>query len=657
MKERKYLTKSKFKIGQECANKLFYLDKPEYPNTKNDNDFLKALADGGFQVGELAKIYHPKGVSVDTLNYDEALSQTNELLKLEKVTIFEAAIKYKNFFIRIDILEKSKNSFVLTEVKSSTFDPDEVKENGFFTKKGTSLSSGWIPYLMDIAFQKFVLENAFSSHNITSNLMLLDKSKSASVDALNQRFIILPKEQKGTRIKVADGTDLKSVGIPLLKSQCVDNEVNFILNDNYEGQSFAEYATLLSKVYISNEFAKAPVSNGCKACEYRIPLEAKTPMSKSGFEECFEKLEKIKPENMNKPFAFDIVNFWRKVPELLANKQYFAEDVDDEDVDAKPRKDGPGWSQSERQLIQAESTRTSGQNVWFLREELALEIKSWNYPYHFIDFETARSAIPFNAGRRPYEQIGFQYSHHMVTKDGRISHQSQFINMEKGKFPNFEFVRALKKSLENDSGTIFRYHHHENTVLREIRKQLVETNQTISDKDELLAFIDSITKFKNGRQDVHGPRAMVDLCEVVALYYFHKKMGGRTSIKKVFPAILHDSKYLQDKYSKSLSDLGISSLARGNFILVKKDNLGNILDPYAELPSVFEDMDVPDEISVDDELKEGGAAMTAYARLQFSEVSDSHGKKIIDALLRYCELDTLAMVVIWDYFANDLLKR
>jgi hypothetical protein len=45
-------------------------------------------------------------------------------------------------------------------------------------------------------------------------------------------------------------------------------------------------------------------------------------------------------------------------------------------------------------------------------------------------------------------------------------------------------------------------------------------------------------------------------------------------------------------------------------------------------------------------IAEGGAAATAYSRLQFEEISIESRAKINAALLRYCELDTLAMVMI-----------
>ena len=40
--------------------------------------------------------------------------------------------------------------------------------------------------------------------------------------------------------------------------------------------------------------------------------------------------------------------------------------------------------------------------------------------------------------------------------------------------------------------------------------------------------------------------------------------------------------------------------------------------------------------------------MMAYARLQFGDISDQERQTTESALLRYCELDTLAMVMIWE---------
>ena len=59
------LTKSRYKLGLECPNKLFYTRKEEYANLKMDNPFLMALAQGGFQVETLAQLHYPDGILIE----------------------------------------------------------------------------------------------------------------------------------------------------------------------------------------------------------------------------------------------------------------------------------------------------------------------------------------------------------------------------------------------------------------------------------------------------------------------------------------------------------------------------------------------------------------------------------------------------------------
>mgnify|MGYP006992112547 CR=1 FL=1 len=109
--KQKLFTKSAFKIALECPRRLYYAyDSKLYANQDLTDDFLKSLADGGFQVGELAKVYYGvKGdADIDVLGYDEAVEKTKELFKNDTINIAEAAFRYGNLFVRADIIEKKK---------------------------------------------------------------------------------------------------------------------------------------------------------------------------------------------------------------------------------------------------------------------------------------------------------------------------------------------------------------------------------------------------------------------------------------------------------------------------------------------------------------------------------------------------------------------
>lgn len=59
MTKPRYLTKSRFKLALDCPTKLFYTRKKEYEDSSETDTFLEALAQGGFQVEELARMEYP----------------------------------------------------------------------------------------------------------------------------------------------------------------------------------------------------------------------------------------------------------------------------------------------------------------------------------------------------------------------------------------------------------------------------------------------------------------------------------------------------------------------------------------------------------------------------------------------------------------------
>ena len=87
--------------------------------------------------------------------------------------------------------------------------------------------------------------------------------------------------------------------------------------------------------------------------------------------------------------------------------------------------------------------------------------------------------------------------------------------------------------------------------------------------------------------------------------------------------------------------------------LPTKQNYYVTVNPYKNLPSVYKNF-TADELDNSttglNHLADGGTALTAYAKLQFTEVSLQEHNALVEALLRYCELDTLAMVMIYEHF-------
>jgi hypothetical protein len=193
-----------------------------------------------------------------------------------------------------------------------------------------------------------------------------------------------------------------------------------------------------------------------------------------------------------------------------------------------------------------------------------------------------------------------------------------------------------------------------------IKRQLLEADLPSTEKTDLINFIDSITQEPKIKRI--GERNMVDMCQMVKDYYYDPRTKGSNSIKAVFPSILSRSAFLQEKYSRPVYGKTCvikSKNFEDGWIWIQHDVEGNVMDPYKLLPKLFEDIDLETAQSfiTDDSINSGGAALTAFAKIQFTEISDLERERVINGLLKYCELDTLAMVMIYEYWKNHIEKQ
>lgn len=647
----RYLTKSRFKLGLECPNKLYFANKKnEYSNIKQENPFLLALASGGFQVEELARLHYPSGILIDdarshgSYNYEEKVNETSELLKRENVVVFEGAFRFNNLFIRVDIIEKKGNKINLIEVKAKSFKKGD-------SKKDVRFVGDWKPYLFDVAFQKYVIEKAYPQFHVTPFLMLADKDKTSSIDGLNQLFRVNKNNDKRTGIDVQKA-DLKGMDInriSVLSLVNITGIVSMIEDNQYKitELDFEESIIRYAIAYEEDAFYDGEINfSACKKCEFKNN-EVDSSL-KSGFEFCLKKKLNWSDADFKKPNAFEIWDFrsWKKLQE--DNNVLLLSDITQEHLGGLNLSDS-GMSRTERQWIQIEKSRDIDSEPYVLRDDLKNKIDNWPPPYNFIDFECSTSPLPFFKGQKPYQEVSFQFSHHILHENGRIEHANQFINVVQGEYPNFEFVRSLKSALEKNSGTVFMYSNYENAVLNR-RLQEILTSE-IDDKDELVEFIKSITlpsKDSTFRWD--SKRPMVDLCKVVKDYYYNPHTKGSNSIKKVLPAVFETSFLIRNKYSRSIGEISVSSKNfPENMIWLSLVN-GKVKDPYSILDPVTDELNGDLEFLVEgEEIKDGGAAMVAYGMTQYTDMSENEREAIKQSLLKYCELDTLAMVMLFEH--------
>ena len=642
----RYLTKTRFKTAIECPTKLFYSGKKTvYADTKQQNVFLRALADGGFQVGELAKLMFPNGYEIVSKIHQDAEIETQQLLQQNDVILFEAAIRHENLFVRVDVICKSGNQIELIEVKAKSFDSSDLLA---FRKKRGGIDKGMLPYLQDVAFQRHVVSLAFPNLKIKCFLMLADKSKICTVNGLNQKFKISQDNLGNSKVEVAPGTNTITIGEPVLTRVNVDDLVDEILAGELSAPgstgTLAQLAKTWADFYSRDDKIKPHIGAQCSNCEFR----ANPSLSnlRSGFHECWREALGWNYEQIDQGTVLDLWNF-RGKQDLLDQHVYRLNAITKEHLNYA--EGDQGLSISQRQWMQVSGKWPGGEEFYLDRDFLTREMTGWIFPLHFIDFETARVPIPFFSGQKPYENIAFQFSHHEVQADGSVAHKSQFLCTTPGIRPNYEFVRALYQAL-GDRGSVFMWSTHENTTLNAIYQELLEDASPPPDAEKLKEVILELTVVKKGKLTLRkGERAMIDLCQLAESAFFHPLTGGSSSIKKVLPAVLQASTYLRDRYSQPIygGQAGISSKNFSSQIwwFKSENDVGN---PYKLLSPVFSDDTEEIDSENDHSIAEGGAATTAYARLQFEALPTLTRNSIETALLRYCELDTLAMVMIYE---------
>jgi hypothetical protein len=658
------LSKSRFKQGLECPNKIYFSNnKHHYFNSKNEDSFLNALASGGFQVEEYARLQYPDGVLIDDPyeenDYQDLAKKTFELLKLENVVIYEAAFYFNDLFIRTDILVKRGGNIQLIEVKAKSLDPNN--QHNFIGKNGKIIAS-WKPYLFDLAFQTYVTELCLPNHKITPYLCLVDKSKVATVEGLNQFFRVKQDTKKRTGVDVLV-ENKNQLGENLLCVEDLSGVVSKIQSGEfsyYDNLNFHQAIDLLRDIRLKDYYPNWPAQfSACKRCEFKTDYKENTA-KKSGFKHCFKTQFNWRDSDFKKPNIFNVWDL--KDPKLMEQGLLFKSQLTPKDI--KYKESPAELSRTERQWLQIDKERENDNSEFIDIEGLKAEMNTWVYPYHFIDFETSTVPLPFHVGRKPYEQIAFQFSHHIYYEDGRIEHANQYININPGEFPNFTFSQHLFDALVNDDGTIFKYSTHENTILNAIRDQLKSSNHKL--KNEIISFIESISHPKGKHPDPwevptrisgNGTRDMVDLCDIIKKYYYNPHTKGSNSIKHVLPAIIKSSEFVKSKYSNPIGKIGVSSKNFPPSKVWLQFDKEEIINPYELLPPVFENMtqdEISGTISEIENINDGGAALIAYGKIQYTDMTTQEREEISQSLKRYCELDTLAMVMIYEHLISIL---
>jgi hypothetical protein len=234
----------------------------------------------------------------------------------------------------------------------------------------------------------------------------------------------------------------------------------------------------------------------------------------------------------------------------------------------------------------------------------------------------------------------------MIDEGGRVTHANECLMAAGTQNPNFEVLRELWEAIGQDQGTVLHWYDYERTILRSLAAEI--ENSDIADSDELLLFLEELGLEKN------VPKRLRDMGRLVSDYVFLPGTGGSSSVKRVLPALIHFSDFLRTKYGAPI--YGTEAMPSLNFTKQAwaVSNNGGYLDPYdllsrscsvSDRAGEFNDRDRSKELEA---VSDGADAIVAYTRLQDLRVSAAEKAELARQLKRYCELDTLAMVMVYE---------
>ncbi len=208
------------------------------------------------------------------------------------------------------------------------------------------------------------------------------------------------------------------------------------------------------------------------------------------------------------------------------------------------------------------------------------ELGNLAYPLYFLDYETFAPAVPLWSGYRPYSRIPFQFSLHVLRGPNDEPEHYEYLH-EEASDPSHAIAAKLAEYIP-DGGSVISWN----------KSFEMGVNRELADRvPEYRAVLERINAQMYDLKDIFQKQ-----------YYVHPAFKGKTSIKKVLPALVQGVKH---------ADLNI---------------------------------------------KEGGQASDAWSRMVSPTTMPEESAQISEDLRVYCGLDTYAMYQIWRHL-YDLLKE
>jgi hypothetical protein len=245
-----------------------------------------------------------------------------------------------------------------------------------------------------------------------------------------------------------------------------------------------DHSRLLSEVLDSTIEPEVDLNTHCKGCDYFDHCHASSPKHDLIF------LPRISPKAVN---------------DLRAKGYRSITDIPEDEK----------LTDSRRRM---RNVLVSGQP--FISDGLKDALGSIPFPAAFIDYESSNPAFPMYRGTRPYQQVCFQWSCHIMETPNSEPVHSEFLP-EGNEDPRIAFCRTLWETIR-DCKAIVHYTHFEKTQLKPMIADGIPFAQEL---------LDAIVE------------RSADLEKIVSEHVYLEGFKGRTSIKVVLPTLVPSMSY------------------------------------------------------------------------------------------------------------------
>ena len=459
------LTKTDFILYRECPNNVWVKRNrlEEYARFE-PSEFEKSLAEMGNDVEELARGMFPNGFLVERRS-EGAQELTKKLIEERTPVIFQPVFATDKYLAALDVLKwnDSVGKYDIYEIKMSTTEDEDEEEDDGKPKRVNKKKE--LQYEYDLAFQV----------NVAEECGVL----------INQKFLV-----RLNRAYVRSG-DL----------DFTPNQL-FIIEDKTEVIDILKTVAISEMSYAHTYLSSKEVPSAPCPCYYKGRNS-----HCSAFSYINPHVPAYSVHDLNR-----IGNSKKYLSELLAEGVLEVADVPIDDRLKPKEARGTAKQSKPRKLNQVLVHKSQEPMVDF--ESLKAELDTLTFPLYFLDYETYPTAIPPYSGYRPYQQIVFQYSLHVLEdKDSEPKHyESLILDGE----PSERIAESLRKHI-GDSGTVISwYKTFENSRNKELANLLPDYKDF---------FLDVVNR-------------TYDLMDIVdGQHYIHPGFEGRASIKKVLPVL------------------------------------------------------------------------------------------------------------------------